>query len=128
MFHRDNPKNYADNLDARRYDPRLRGPIDERRELSIDPRSGLKNYIANEQIGINTSAGLVRYLFGRSIQLGRQFARTGNKTDYYEALRLMGTGSHCLEGRPFVDFDPISSNLLIFRFLGSFQLHGTGID
>lgn len=48
-------------------------------------------------MGIATSAGLVRNLFGRSIQLGRQYARTQNKADLYEALRLLGTGCHCLE-------------------------------
>ena len=42
-----NPKDYADNLDARDYDRRLRGPVDERRELSVDERTGLKNYIAS---------------------------------------------------------------------------------
>ena len=58
---------------------------------------GLKNYIATENIGITTSAGLVRNLFGRSIQLGRRYARSGNKAELYEALRLLGTGCHCLE-------------------------------
>jgi len=48
-------------------------------------------------LGITTSAGLVRNLFGRCIQLGRQYARTQNKADLYEALRLLGTGCHCLE-------------------------------
>ncbi|KAI4186641.1 MAG: hypothetical protein L6R41_003356 [Letrouitia leprolyta] len=95
--HIDNPKDYADNIDARQYDRRLRGPVDERRELSINPQSGLKNYIASEGMGIATSAGLVRNLFGRSIQLGRQYARSQNKADLYEALRLLGTGCHCLE-------------------------------
>ncbi|EXJ90061.1 hypothetical protein A1O3_03129 [Capronia epimyces CBS 606.96] len=95
--HIDNPKDYADNLDARQYDRRLRGPVDERRELSINPQTALKNYIASEGMGIDTSAGLVRKLFGRSIQLGRQYARSKNKADLYEALRLLGTGSHCLE-------------------------------
>ena len=95
--HIDNPKDYADNLDARRYDRRLRGPVDERRELAIDQRTGLKTYIASEDWGINTSAGLVRSLFGRSIQLGRQYARSGRKEDLHEALRLLGTGCHCLE-------------------------------
>ena len=71
--------------------------MDERRELSVDPQTGLKNYIASERIGIATSAGLVRNLFGRSIQLGRQFARGNNKADLYEALRLLGTACHCLE-------------------------------
>ena len=55
---------------------------------------GLKNYIATENIGIATSAGLVRNLFGRSIRLGRQFARSRNDADLYEALRLLGTGCH----------------------------------
>lgn len=65
--------------------------------MSIDPQTGLKNYIATEGIGIDTSAGLVRKLFGRSIQLGRQYARGKDKKDLYEALRLLGTASHCLE-------------------------------
>ena len=95
--HIDNPKDYADNIDARQYDRRLRGPVDERRELAINPETGLKNYIATENIGIATSAGLVRNLFGRSIQLGRQYAQSKNKADLYEALRLLGTGCHCLE-------------------------------
>lgn len=95
--HIDNPKDYADNEDARQYDRRLRGPVDERRELAINPQTGLKNYIASEGMGITTSAALVRNLFGRCIQLGRQYARTGNKADLYEAFRLLGTGCHCLE-------------------------------
>jgi hypothetical protein len=95
--HIDNPKDYADNQDARQYDRRLRGPVNERVELGIDENTGLKNYIANEGIRIDTSAGLVRRLFGRSIQLGRQYARNKNKADLYEALRLLGTASHCLE-------------------------------
>ncbi|KAF2196671.1 Het-C-domain-containing protein [Delitschia confertaspora ATCC 74209] len=95
--HIDNPKDYADNLDARDYDRRLRGPVDEERELSIDPRTGLKNYIASEDMGITTSAGMVRDLFRRCIDLGRRSNRSGNKADFYEALRLLGTATHCLE-------------------------------
>lgn len=95
--HIDNPKDYADNLDAREYDTRLRGPVDERVELAIDPETGLKNYIANERAGIVTSAGHVRKLFTKAIQLGRQYARHRNKADLYESLRLLGTGCHCLE-------------------------------
>jgi hypothetical protein len=68
--HIDNPKDYADNLDATQYDPRLRGPVNERVELAIDPRTGLKNYIANENAGIMTSALHVQKLFGKSVQLG----------------------------------------------------------
>ncbi|KAL7786399.1 heterokaryon incompatibility protein Het-C domain-containing protein [Trichoderma ceciliae] len=95
--HIDNPKGYAEGVDARDFDPRLRGPIDERIELSIDPETGMKNYIANEQAGIMTSARHVRNLFGRCLELARQYKRSGNKPELYEALRLMGTGLHCLE-------------------------------
>lgn len=40
---------------------------------------------------------MVRQLFGRCIDLGRQFARTNDKKDFHEALRLLGTACHCLE-------------------------------
>ncbi|KAE9982013.1 hypothetical protein EG328_011254 [Venturia inaequalis] len=95
--HIDNPKDYADNIDARQYDPRLRAPVDERRELAIDERTGLKAYIASEDRGITTSAGMVRDLYRRCIQLGRQYKRSNNKDDLYEAFRLLGTANHCLE-------------------------------
>lgn len=39
--HIDNPKGYGDGVDGRGYDRRLRGPVDERRELSIDHRTGM---------------------------------------------------------------------------------------
>ncbi|RMZ80217.1 hypothetical protein DV737_g3097, partial [Chaetothyriales sp. CBS 132003] len=95
--HIDNPKDYADNLDARQYDRRLRGPVNERVELAINPKTGLKNYIASEKLGIDTSAGLVRKLLGRCIELGRRYGGDRNKKDLYEALRLLGTANHCLE-------------------------------
>jgi hypothetical protein len=96
--HIDNPKNYADNEDARQYDRRLRGPVNERVELAIDEETGMKNYIANERVNIMTSALHVRRLFGRCIELARNYQRNRNKADLHEALRLMGTGLHCLEG------------------------------
>ncbi|PBP21668.1 heterokaryon incompatibility protein Het-C [Diplocarpon rosae] len=95
--HIDNPKDYADNIDATQYDRRLRGPVNERIELAIDPQTGLKNYIANERAGIMTSALHVRKLFGRCIQLGRSYNRSRDKDELYESLRLLGTGLHCLE-------------------------------
>ncbi|KAK0117956.1 hypothetical protein ONS95_012268 [Cadophora gregata] len=95
--HIDNPKDYADNIDATQYDRRLRGPVDERVELAIDPYTGLKNYIANERAGCMTSALHVRKLFGRCIQLGRSYNRSRNKDELYESLRLLGTALHCLE-------------------------------
>ena len=96
--HIDNPKNYADNEDARNYDRRLRGPVDEEVELGIDPETGMKNYIANERVGIMTSAKLLRKLLGRSIEFGRRYKDSRDKKDLYESLRLLGTGLHCLEG------------------------------
>ena len=110
--HIDNPKDYAENQDARQYDRRLRGPVDERLELSIDPHTGLKTYIASERAGCMTSAEHVRKLFTGVIQLGRQYRENGRKEDMYEALRLMGTGLHCLEGKksyPRIDVLQLSS-------------------
>ncbi|KAI1136015.1 Het-C-domain-containing protein [Hypoxylon sp. FL0543] len=95
--HIDNPKNYADNEDARQYDRRLRGPVNESVELAIDPETGMKNYIANERVRIMTSALHVRRLFSRCIELARSYKRNNRKADLYEALRLLGTGLHCLE-------------------------------
>ena len=69
--------------------------MDERRELSVDERTGLKNYIASEDLGITTSAGMVRDLLRRSIDLGRRSG--GRGPDFYEALRLLGTATHCME-------------------------------
>ena len=98
--HIDNPKDYADNIDATQYDERLRGPVDESSELAIDEETGMKNYIANENVGIVTSAGHVRSLFTRATEFGRSYANTKDETELYEALRLLGTGLHCLEDWP----------------------------
>ncbi|KAM3416312.1 hypothetical protein BST61_g7918 [Cercospora zeina] len=95
--HVDNPRGYADGQDARQYDPRLRGPVDERRELSVDPRTGMKNYIANEDIGIATSSRLCKDLLQDAIEVGRRYKRSNKSEDYFEALRLLGTACHCLE-------------------------------
>ena len=40
--HIDNPLGYGEGEDGRNYDRRLRGPVDEKRELSIDPRTGMQ--------------------------------------------------------------------------------------
>lgn len=97
--HIDNPKDYADNADARQYDQRLRGPVMPD-ELAIDPESGMKNYIANERGGWATSLGYIRYSFARSIHFGRMYthgAQKGREEDLCEALRCLGQGLHCLE-------------------------------
>jgi hypothetical protein len=95
--HIDNPKDYADNLDARQYDRRLRGPVDERRELAIDERTGLKTYIASEDRGVTTSAGMVRNLLRDCIRLARESKYNNNENEFFEALRLLGTATHCME-------------------------------
>ncbi|KAI0738947.1 heterokaryon incompatibility protein Het-C-domain-containing protein [Daedaleopsis nitida] len=95
--HIDNPKGYPDN--ARQYHPKLRPPVDPR-ELEIDPRTGMKNYIANENGSWDTSKALVRRTLERCIQLGRQARSTGNKVDTYESYRLLGQALHTLEDFP----------------------------
>lgn len=99
--HIDNPKDYADNVDARRFDQRLRPPV-QPNELQIDPQTGMKNYIANETLGIATSAGYVKFSLARSIHFGRLYTSgmsgtNGKDTDLCEALRCLGQALHCLE-------------------------------
>ncbi|KAH7414133.1 heterokaryon incompatibility protein Het-C-domain-containing protein [Phaeosphaeria sp. MPI-PUGE-AT-0046c] len=99
--HIDNPKDYADNVDARKFDPRLRGPVSEA-ELAVDPHTGMKNYIANERGGWATSAGYIRFSFSRAIHFGRLYThgpsgQRGREEDLAEALRCLGQGLHCLE-------------------------------
>lgn len=99
--HIDNPKGYADNIDARQYDPRLRGPV-QQIELEVDPNTGMKNYIANDNGGWATSSGYVRFSFSRSIHFGRLYTNgagntKGREADLCEALRCLGQGLHCLE-------------------------------
>jgi hypothetical protein len=99
--HIDNPLGYADGQDARQFDTRLRGPVDPR-ELEIDPRTGMKNYIANESGGWATSAGYLRWSFARSIHFGRVYTSgangtSGKEADLCEALRCLGQALHCME-------------------------------
>jgi hypothetical protein len=99
--HIDNPKAYADNIDARQYDPRLRGPV-QQIELEVDLNTGMKNYIANYNGGWATSSGYVRFSFFRSIHFGRLYTNgagntKGREADLCEALRCLGQGLHCLE-------------------------------
>lgn len=99
--HIDNPKDYADNSDARHYDPRLRGLV-QPIELEIDLSTGMKNYIAHESGGWATSAGYVKFSFSRSIHFGRLYTSgagnsKGKEVDLCEALRCLGQGLHCME-------------------------------
>ncbi|KAG0648956.1 hypothetical protein D0Z07_4802 [Hyphodiscus hymeniophilus] len=99
--HIDNPKDYADNNDARQYDTRLRGLV-QPIELEVDHNTGMKNYIANENGGWATSAGYVKFSFLRSIHFGRLYTNgagnmKGREADLCEALRCLGQGLHCME-------------------------------
>ncbi|WVN85209.1 uncharacterized protein L203_100354 [Cryptococcus depauperatus CBS 7841] len=94
--HIDNPKGYADGEDARQYDDRLRGPVDDR-ELQIDPQTGMKNYIANENGHWATSKALIRQRLQECIHYGRLYKANGNKADAYEAFQLLGRALHTLE-------------------------------
>lgn len=99
--HIDNPLGYADGMDARTFDSRLRGPVDQR-ETEIDMQTGMKNYIANESGNWATSAGYLRFSFARSIHFGRLYTsggsgRSGKEADLCEALRCLGQALHCME-------------------------------
>ncbi|KAI9604768.1 hypothetical protein H4Q26_002737 [Puccinia striiformis f. sp. tritici PST-130] len=95
--HIDNPKGYAEGEDPRKYDPRLRPPVDEARELRVDERNGMKMYIASEDQGFDTSTACIRRAFRQCIELGRQARREGNEEKEFESFRLLGTGLHTLE-------------------------------
>ncbi|KAF8542735.1 heterokaryon incompatibility Het-C [Trichophaea hybrida] len=112
--HIDNPKDYADNLNAQVYDRRLRPPVHPH-ELAIDPLTGMKNYIANETGGWATSSGYVKFSLTRSIHYGRMYTSGGgNEEDLCEALRCLGQALHCLE-----DFSAHSNYVeLVLREIG----------
>ncbi|CAE6433141.1 unnamed protein product [Rhizoctonia solani] len=97
--HIDNPKGYGEGEDARKYHPKLRGPVDPR-ELEVDYRTGMKNYIANEEGPWDTSKGHVRRVLEQCIEMGRKARRSGRKEEDYESLRLLGTALHTLEDFP----------------------------
>ncbi|KAJ5347990.1 hypothetical protein MYU51_007923 [Penicillium brevicompactum] len=98
--HIDNPKDYADNEDARQYDKRLRPPV-RNVELEIDQNTGMKNYIANERGDWATSAAYIKFSLSRSIHYGRTYTHggqsKGKEEDLCEALRCLGQGLHTLE-------------------------------
>ncbi|BFZ57788.1 hypothetical protein PYCC9005_004842 [Savitreella phatthalungensis] len=96
--HIDNPKGYPnpEEPDARKFDARLRGPVSSR-ELQVDPQTGMKRYIADEQSGHMTSSAFVRNSLVRAIELGREYRQTDSKPAKYESLRLLGQAMHTLE-------------------------------
>ncbi|KAI3327720.1 heterokaryon incompatibility Het-C [Xylariaceae sp. AK1471] len=89
--HIDNPAGYTD--DAKKVDERLRGPVDPR-ELEFDPKTGMKNYIANSGHGWATSADYIREQLSKCIQLGRIKRNAKAKKESYIHL---GAALHTLE-------------------------------
>ncbi|KAL7623653.1 hypothetical protein AAE478_005205 [Parahypoxylon ruwenzoriense] len=98
--HIDNPLGYADGVDARTFDKRLRGPV-RPVETEIDMRTGMKNYISNEHGDWATSAGYLRFSIDRSVHFGRLYCHgshgKGKEEDFCEALRCLGQALHCME-------------------------------
>ncbi|SJL06118.1 uncharacterized protein ARMOST_09454 [Armillaria ostoyae] len=94
--HIDNPKGYAEKEgDARQFHPKLRPPVDPR-ELEVDERNGMKNYMATEDQGWDSSTAHIRRTFRACIEYGRR-ASGQEGADLYEAFRLLGTGLHTME-------------------------------
>ncbi|KAI1809286.1 heterokaryon incompatibility Het-C [Poronia punctata] len=89
--HIDNPAGYAD--DAKKVDERLRGPVDPR-ELEFDPKTGMKNYIANSGQGWDTSADYIREQLRKCIEFGRVKGDANAKKERYIHL---GAALHTLE-------------------------------
>ncbi|RWA11668.1 hypothetical protein EKO27_g3429 [Xylaria grammica] len=89
--HIDNPAGYAD--DAKKVDERLRGPVDPR-ELEFDPKTGMKNYIANSGQGWATSADYIREQLSKSIERGRIKRNVKAKKESYIHL---GAALHTIE-------------------------------
>ncbi|KAK0486384.1 heterokaryon incompatibility Het-C [Armillaria novae-zelandiae] len=67
--HIDNPKGYAEKEgDARQFHPALRPPVDPR-ELEIDERTGMKNYMATEDQEWDSSTAHIRRTFTACIRV-----------------------------------------------------------
>ncbi|KAF5009237.1 hypothetical protein FDECE_4530 [Fusarium decemcellulare] len=66
-------------------------------ELEIDPKTGMKNYIANETIGITTSAGYIRRKIQECVKHGQTARRDNNESRRHEALICLGALLHTLE-------------------------------
>ncbi len=81
--------------DARQFHPKLRPPVDPR-ELEVDQRTGMKNYMATEDQGWDSSTAHIRRTFRACIEYGRR-ASGREGADLYEAFRLLGTGLHTME-------------------------------
>lgn len=92
--HIDNPRGYQEN--AKDVDTRLRGPVDPK-ELEIDPKTGMKNYIANSGRGWATSADYIREQLRSCIELGRKGRQKNQSGACKESFICLGAALHTLE-------------------------------
>jgi len=99
LEHIDNPHGFgAEGPDPRTVHPDFRGPVVDG-ELDIDPKTGMKNYIANESGAWNTTIKYTRELIIESAKNGREYVRTGNITLKDIAALQTGRFLHTLEGK-----------------------------
>lgn len=94
--HIDNPKGYGEGEDPRKYHPKLRGPVNPQ-EYAVDPKTGMKNYIANESGFWDTSKAHVRRLIEQCIDEGRRYRQGKNQENKFNSYRLLGSALHTLE-------------------------------
>ncbi|KAG9041226.1 hypothetical protein FS837_012538 [Tulasnella sp. UAMH 9824] len=94
--HIDNPKGYGEGEDPRKYHPKLRGPVHPQ-EYAVDPQTGMKNYIANENGFWDTSKAHVRRLIIECIEEGRRYRQGKNQENKFNAYRTLGSALHTLE-------------------------------
>ncbi|KAH9081787.1 Het-C-domain-containing protein [Lactarius deliciosus] len=71
-------------------------PVVDPRELEIDSRTGMKNYMATENQGWDTSTAHIRRTLRNCIERGRR-AGGSEGAELWEAYRLLGTALHTLE-------------------------------
>jgi len=102
--HIDNPFGYPDG-EPEGADPRklaeydgLRGPVTAK-EVEVDPKTGMKRYIADESGEWDTSSRFFKQSIIKCIELGRN-GLVNSKKDEWEALRLLGQALHTLEDFP----------------------------
>ncbi|KAG8857979.1 hypothetical protein FRB96_005470 [Tulasnella sp. 330] len=121
--HIDNPRGYAGGKDARKIDPRLRGPVIPE-EMEIDPKNGMKNYIANEGETWDTTTKFIRRTIHASVERGKEAYQTGDVEATYDAYRILGGALHSLEDfvahSNFIELTLIQQGYQdVFPFVGS---------
>lgn len=114
--HIDNPKGYDG--EARKVYDKLRGPVNPK-EYAVNEADGMKNYIANETLGFDTSSKYIRRELTEAIQKGR----SDSEDTRAEGMIHLGAALHCLE-----DFAAHSNYVeLCLRLIGKHEPQ-TGLE